>query len=560
MSRSYFDKNGILQYTVRDENEKCVSKTCNLGTCRIVGDEKSGTDIIIIGNGEQCLSSAMACRAAWWRNANWTSWWGWSITAYGDNLTYLYSEIEAPEAYRCGAIDNCPTGGSQNCDDISKNSCGKPRIARCKTYGCVADYNSFNGNYNCDIINGKDREMRCCKAPSNFKCEKGGCDFDYEIVKKEYTIDYELVQPAYSCVVRATYPETSCSPHVEISDAGSCLETRTTCSTDPPAKCDKGHFWWNDLRCPPNDPPSPGYSEVTSSIISVDHLWELDDCDCGYNKDLGYHTCNSCYNCDEFKDCNYDFIGANGANWSWGGYIGDDCCANNFLSIWGWPLSPCPIDGDGSENPWWCDGTECSQKASGDELEDDIGPFISYRSCMQKCLQDETGNTNLCIPDSKSYIRGLCCDSNFIEQMQNNIKDGCYEEGPQYIKKTKEKLCESSSCSNDLILERSDDMCTYNAKYCPSHMVKKTYKSVTYQYIPPPPDKGYYRRCNSCDKASNDECEKDPLSKCPKNTGRIVLTNTRNHVPEKIIETKTIKLIMVFCKITTKDCVIDEIE
>ena len=124
MSKAYFDKNGILQYAAKDEDEKCFnsSQICD-------------TSI-----------NSMACRTGWWRNGYWNNWWGWRYNwgVYGENLTYLYTEIDAPEAYRCGTVDNCPGywWASYDCDDVQASSCGKPRIARCKTYGCVSDYNT----------------------------------------------------------------------------------------------------------------------------------------------------------------------------------------------------------------------------------------------------------------------------------------------------------------------------------------------------------------------------------------------------------------------------------
>jgi hypothetical protein len=545
MSKTYFDKDGTLRYVAKDETHKCfdASQTCSSN------------------------SNNMACRTNWWYNGYWFGWWGWhgNWGVYGDNLTYLYTEIDAPEAYRCGAIDNCPTGGSQNCDDISKNSCGKPRIARCKTYGCVSDYNGYYGNYNCDIVNGKDREIRCCKAPSNFQCKEGECDYDYEIVKKEYTVEYELVRPAYSCIEEYEYPKEACAPHDAIpSDGTFCEQNITECSTEPEAKCETGYNWWLNNKCPENpEKPKEGYKKEISTSTSVVNFWELDDCNCGYNN--GYYSCPSCYKCEDFEDCNYDLRGYNNGwywnNYGFGGYIGDDCC-NSGLWGWGWwgywGFGPCPIDaGDGSDNPWWCDGSECVQKASGQQSETDDGPYTTYLKCMENCLKDETGSTNKCIPDAKTYTRGYCCDSNFIEQMQNNIKDGCYEEGPKYTKKTKEKLCSASSCSNDLIVERDDDMCTYGTKYCPSHKVIRTDTGALYTYDPPIQEKAYNRICNSCEKATNDECEKDPQSKCPANTELPLLRNTKKYFEDEVLGTASIKLTMVFCKITTKECVID---
>lgn len=578
MSKTYFDKNGTLQYAVKDENEKCFSQTCNIRTG--TSDEKSGADVQI-GDSTQGVVPAMSCRTSWWTNGYWNNWWGWGGNwgVYGDNLTYLYTEIDAPEAYRCGNIDNCYYYNpydpyyswwnywwySLDCEDMQASSCARPRIARCKTYGCVSDYNSYYSGYNCDIVNGKDREIRCCKAPSNFECKEGECDYDYEIVKKEYTVEYELVRPAYSCIEKYKYPKTSCVPHTSIPSSNIfCEQNITECSTDPEAKCETGYNWWFNGKCPENpEKPKEGYEKEISTSTSVVSFWELDDCNCGYNKDSGYYSCPSCYKCEDFEDCNYDLRASNNGwywnNYGFGGYIGDDCCNSGYWG-WGWwgywGFGPCPIDaGDGSENPWWCDGSECMQKASGEELETDSGPYTTYLKCMENCLKDEkSGSTNKCIADSKSYTRGYCCDTNFIEQMQNNIKNGCYEEGPKYTKNTKEKICSADVCSNDLIVERGDDMCTYSTKYCPSHKVTQTNTGVLYTYDPPIQEKAYNRICNDCEKASNDECEKDPESKCPANTELPLLRDTKKYFEDEVLETQTITLTMVFCKITIKEC------
>ena len=542
MSRAYFNKTGVLKYDLKDDTEKCFDSS------------------------EICKSSInnMACRTNWWRDGYWGGWWGWGYGywgVYGDNLTYLYTEIEALEAFRCGTINHCAGDyySSQYCDDLAASSCGKPRIARCKTYGCVSD---FNTNNYCSLINGKDREERCCTAPSNFECKEGECDYDYEIVKKEYTVEYELVKPSYSCKEKTPYPESACIGHFGISKYSSqCQTSRSECSTDPEAKCDRGYSWWYGAKCPPEDnPPPEGYGAVASDVTSVSKFWELDDCDCGFNEETQEYTCPSCYDCEDFEDCNYDLREYN-TGWFWygyNGYIGDDCCFGGLFgpSFGYYSIGPCPIDaGDGSDNPWWCNGTDCEQKKDGDEDESDTGPYTSYKKCMEECFKDETGGTNKCIPESKSYTRGYCCDSKFIENMQDAIDNKCSEEGPKYTKTTKETLCNSSNCSNDLIYEREDDMCTYSTKYCKSHQVTQTKSNVRYGYEPPIQDKAYFRICASCNKESNDECEADPLSKCPANTDIPVLKEQVVYKGEEVTESVIVKLIMVFCKITTKECV-----
>ena len=541
MSKTYFDKNGQLQYVASDETEKCFK------------------------DDQVCDSSrgSMACRTNWWYNGYWNNWWGWGYnwSAYGDNLTFLYSEIDAPDSLKCNGYNpNCSNFSGQYCDDVAASSCGKPRIARCKTFGCVSDYN--DNNY-CVLINNKDREERCCKAPSNFECKEGECDYDYEIVKKEYTVEWELVTPSYACIEKPVYPDSSCTTYIPIYDT-TCTRSKTDCSTEPKAKCDSGYYWWSNAKCPdyPNDMPEE-YSVRTSAATSIENLWELDDCECGRN-DSGYYTCPSCYKCEDLEDCNYDLRSWN-SGWYWGaysyaGYIGDDCCTNNFWGSWwgyyGIYNQPCPVNGDGSENPWWCDGSECSQKAVGDQSETDTGPYSGYKACMEDCLKDETGTTNKCIPDSKNYSRGYCCDSNFIDTMQDAINSQCAEEGPNYNKTTKEKLCDASSCGNDLIYERSDDMCTYSTKYCSTHKITRIFSNSIYGYDAPVQDKQYWRICNNCDKAGNDECEQDPNSKCPSNTEAINIVRQTKFVAEKVSEPYPVKLIMVFCKITAKECVV----
>jgi hypothetical protein len=293
-------------------------------------------------------SANTSCNLGWWWGDYWGGWWypgyGWGV--YGDNLRYLYTELEAPDEYRCNYTR--PFFGRIYCDDeISKGANVYPRIARCKTYRCVGDYNFYQYDY-CATINGKDKASRCCGPPEGFTCKEGECDYDYEIVTKEYSVDYELVRPAYVCKERIEYPESYCG-YKTVPLIDSCFIHQSSCS--PPEKCTT-----NPL-CKEDEPPPGPYKLIDTEIgagfyynyFNIYWWWiygwnqgifwsyELEDCNC---------KCPSCATCSEY-DC--DFAGYGGMwGWWYSGYfggIGTDCC--------GAPPAICPEQvGDGSSNPW----------------------------------------------------------------------------------------------------------------------------------------------------------------------------------------------------------------
>lgn len=538
MTTTYVNKNGSIEYCYKDSKQKCFDKN---QTC-------------------SSRNAQTLCNVGWWWGYYWGAWWGWGgyWGVYGDNLRYLYTEIEAPDEYMCGYNRTCFT--RVYCDDeISDGVCTFPRVAKCKTHRCVGDYNTYYYDA-CFTINGKDRESRCCAPPEDFKCEEGECDYSYEIVKKEYTVEYELVRSSYVCSERVKYPEEHCAVYGMGPYADTCFKYQFSCT--PEEKCTT-----NPL-CKEDTPPE-GYDLEETEVGAYGYYWwwwwynqgitwdyELDDCDC---------KCQPCVTCDDY-DCNFAGYDNYYCDWGWGGYfggIGTDCCGHPGYTGYYWNgcgwvgrLGICPEKkGDGSNKPWYCStGDDCEQVDDTDENFDAdnyvSGPYTSYSSCIQACVED-----NKCIPPDRNYTRGLCCDTNFKKQM-DNIKDSdCTEVGRSYKEKAEEVLCSSSGCSTGITRKYNKEMCTIdNSKFCKTTKVERTRSRKVYSYQPPIQDKAYARICNSCDPKANEECENDPLSKCPSNTEAIILKTKTTYHPEEVVDSTEAKLVVVFCKITTKKC------
>ena len=547
MTSTYITKSGDIEYCYKDSNQKCFDK------------------------GETCNSrnGRMACNTGWWLSGWWDRWWGWNgyWGVYGDNLTYLYTEIDAPDEYICGYNRPCFT--RVHCDDeLTDGVCAYPRIKRCKTYRCVGDFNNYYYNH-CSTVNGKDREQRCCKAPSDFSCEEGECDYDYEIVKKEYTIEYELVRPAHSCTERPEYPETHCSNYIPTYN-DTCYIHQASCS--PQEKC---LATGQQPSCVEDTPPDE-YELVDTEVGGLSNYlysywywfystpgitwdYELDDCDC---------KCSRCTACDNY-DCDFAGYGYGYGyyGWGWGGYfdgIGSDCCGSpGYYTGYSWVGYPinwwggiCPEkQGDGSTKPWYCsEGGDCAQV---DDTEEDFdgslfasGPYTSYTSCREACSDD-----NKCIPPDRNYTRGLCCDENFKKQIDSIKKDSCSSIGPTYKEKVKKSLCSAGDCATDVVTSYEKQMCTIdNSKFCTTSKVERTRSRKTYSYNPPIPDQAFEIICDSCNPSTNEECQKNPNSKCPSGTEAKVIKIVNNFNPEEIISTASVKMVTVFCKITTKKC------
>ena len=238
MTYQYIDTNGAIQDcdTSGQSSRKCYPDTCS--------NTKSTFNA--------CSGNTLN---AWFSGGSW-GYYG----RIGDDLIFLYSEVEAPDEYLCNYPRVCgsnyyyswsynnfynywwyygyndyyqnysnactsntwSTGywwgwsGEQRpkCDD-ERGDCTFPRLVNCKTRRCVnGTYSSYD---NCQAINGEDRK-RCCALPTGWNCAENenydgsaGCDYSYAIVKKTYTVEYELVKDPYVCVEEyPEYPETSC--------------------------------------------------------------------------------------------------------------------------------------------------------------------------------------------------------------------------------------------------------------------------------------------------------------------------------------------------------------
>lgn len=550
---SYIDKNGKLQYCSTDSTRKCLefNDTCDKST------------------------GSMACNTPWWAGGYWSGWWGWNPywDVYGDNLTYLYSEIDGPEWAFCGDYWYgwwWYGGGSQDCGldnsdcaNVTNTNCGRPRLKNCKRYNCVGT----NTIQDCTIINGKDREKRCCKAPSNFTCKEGQCDYDYSIVIKEYSVDYERVTGGGSCIDNAglyeEYPETSCEPSVLITDS-ICTDNIYGCSPEDPCdsqKCvEAKKFGWEKE----GDEPSDIYYWYYYGYGGI--VWEYDQIDCGCSTSCGPPAPTNCADCDQYPCNSYGSSVYYPGGWGyWGGYyggLGSDCC--------GAPPTLCPKQqGDGSDKPWWCSGTDCFQatQEQGKSYGFD-GPYSSYTSCIQKCnVADETN----CIQPDHNYTRGLCCDTKFMKEQRKKIEDKqCLDSGPSYAEEKSENLCtDALGCGGGAVYNYSKQMCTFIPKYCKTKKVDRKRGYYTFSYEPEITDKNYECNCIQCpstggttEKDFNDylqgvaNCKKQECYKCPSGSQKPLLKRTKTVVTGggTVTDTAKVTLKVVYCKITTKQC------
>ena len=532
---------------------------------------------------KKCLDASKLCSARdgmmscgnWWGSGYWSGWWNWSYYYgfFGDNLIFLYNEIDAPEEYICGYPRECDIYtagysygwwygwyGNQLCEqDIG--DCNYPRIKNCKTNRCVYDtytgyYDYYYGYYGygtaCNTISGKDRADRCCKKPEDFQCEEGECDYDYEIVKKTYSIEYELVKPSYFCNDPPPNPTTSCNgTTTTVNDK--CYESLSYCG--PKNNCPQNYYgddtdyYWCD---PDATKPSKGYSEIAEEVYQT--IWDYPPTDCD-------SPCARCIECSE-DDCNFAYY--NSYNWGWGSWsyfsnIGSDCCDGG--GSYGRPgICPTDIMDDGSGNPWWCTGTDCVQMEEGDETESFTGPFASRLSCIKACNDD----TNKCVEPDPNVTTGLCCDKTFMKQLDTALKNECNEQIPNKSQKVKETLCVGTNCQDSAIFTYSKEICGYKSKYSPvtKTVHNKSYK--IYEYAIPIPEKNFADACvNYCNQDSYDACRKNfadvwGSNDCPKNTQKAIYTQTTKYNPQEIVGTATVSVIAVFCKVTTKKCVPSE--
>lgn len=531
---SYIDKNGKQQYIDEDEKRKCLGydKTCNKN------------------------SRLMACNVPWWTSGYWAGWWGWNSEwdVLGENLTYLYSEIDGPEWVFCGdyyygwywfygGSMDCGINGS-DCANTTNTDCGRPRLKNCKRYNCITNNNVDD----CTIINGKDREQRCCKKPSNFSCEPGECDYEYSIVKKEYSVDYERVSGGGNCVDEKGYyesfPETSCYNGV-LTVNNICTTSvygcspQNECSPDSCKEAEK-EGWTKE-----GDEPTHGVWYDYGLWYGVS--WEYDQIDC----DCPSKGCNSCAECSEYDCESYGSSYYLPGSWSyWGGYyggLGSDCC--------GTPPAICPkAIGNGSKDSWWCTGSDCIQMSEEEgESSGYSGPSSSYNACIKNCGTAESTN---CVTPDYTYITGLCCDTEFMDRNQKRVEDGeCLDTGPSHETSKKQTLCtDSSGCGGSSTYDYKTQNCSFIPTYCKTKKVVRTRGYYTFSYEQEIPDKDYECNCIQC--SPNDECKQQECYKCPAGSQKpITVKNlTVKSGGGEVLDEATVKLIVVYCKINTIEC------
>jgi hypothetical protein len=558
----YIKLDGSFAYCDDDADKKCVdaSQVCS------------------------SYNGRMAC-GNWWGSGYWTGWWNWSYYYgfFGDNLIFLYSEVEAPDEYLCGYPRSCSlyTGsygdlwwfgllGSQYCAE-DFGDCNYPRIKNCKTSRCVqGSYsNYYYGSYwgICDYINGKDRAERCCKKPANFTCEEGECDYDYEIVKKTYSIEYELVKPSYFCNDPPPNPESSCDffQFNVTTVPEKCYQKLNYCS--PKNKCpqissdEKGNvkeYYW----CNPDDTkPAKGYEEISDEPYQV--IWDFPPKDCD-------EKCSRCIPCGE-DDCNFAWY--NNYNWGWGYWsffnsIGSDCCDSGiFAGQYTRPqICPSTTTDDGSGNPWWCTGTDCVQMAEGEETEGFTGPFASRTSCVSECNDD----TNKCVPPDSTITSGLCCDKKFMEKLEEALQtDNCNEQVERKSQQIKETICVGKNCQDSVVFNYTKEICGYKPKFAEVEKTVHTRSYKLYEYAPEIPKQNFadYIQCGGliCDQDAYAKCRADFAAEwgsndCPTGSKRLLEKQTVQFKEQEIVGTTTVSVVAVFCKVTTKPCAPSESE
>lgn len=578
----YIKLDGSFAYCDQDSAKKCVdaSQTCSSG------------------------QGVMACNGNWWWGGYWSGWWYWSYYygIFGDNMIFLYSEVDAPPEYLCGYPRKCgiATGASswswnwgwwngwyygqyQYCtEDIG--DCNFPRIKNCKTSKCV---NSTYSNYwygwsyvnsACSTINGKDREERCCTKPSNFTCKEGECDYDYEIVKKTYSIEYELVKPSYICHDPPEELESSCENTFSWYYYGwyngayimpdKCYESKEHCSPKNkcPYKSGNTDVYWCD---PDANKASNGYEEIADEPTQI--IWDYPPKDCDTK-------CVRCIPCGE-DDCTFAWY--DNYNWGWWGWnsfsytIGSDCCDNNnyyWYGNYGRPqICPTTVYDDGSGNPWWCSGTDCVQMEEGDETEGFEGPFTSRSACMKGCNED----TNKCVEPDPTLTTGLCCDKNFMKQVEQATTDSCNKQLDRKTVSVKQKICTGKNCADSAYYKYNKEMCGYETKFAETEKSVHTKSTKIYEYTPEYPKQRFadYEACNGyynywwgsyygqgiCNVDQYAKCQADWAAQnggndCPSNTTKPLQINKTNFKAQEVVSSATVSLVAVFCKMTTKQC------
>jgi hypothetical protein len=569
MTEIYFTKNGSVEYCSDYAEQGCID---HRDTC-------SST------NGVR-----LACNmGAWLENWSEDSVLSSYNSSIGELKKHLYTTIDAPDEYMCDYNMIYPAITSEGMTLCGSDRIVLTRIAGCKTSACVS-----NASYDYGANkNGIDKANRCCKAPSDFQCESGECDYEYSIVTEEYSVDYELYKPASKCITLDRVPNGDfvcfgfglVNHPLIVTDT--CFIEQQSCKLSSPFRCNDA----NNKSCKEDTAPA-GYTLVDSKDI-ITWSYEQKDCNCT--------TCINCISCDQL-DCTLGPVFNNtiaGESLYYFGLVpeawrlgGTDCCgfrlagfkATNapsefFSSILPPPL--CPIYGDGSENPWYCYNDSCIQVDDTSQDFDrslyESGPYGSHRDCTSQC-SDEL----VCMPPDKNYTRGECCNKNFQKEMYDSekpiitiiggtgpglgggtgsggsafgntgngqtisVKDSCRTIGPRY---TKEYSYILPGCDEKIVTDKKE-MCTIdNSKVCENERIVITNSAKTYAYKRPNLDKRYNVLCSSCNPAENLDC-----LPCPKNTQAILLKNEYTFFPEEVIDSKTIKIKLVYCQITVKSC------
>lgn len=519
---AYIGTDGVLVYADPDSVRKCLPYNST------------------------CTSSyaPSACGESFFIGRSWIGWWGWGNGwgYYGDNLTYLYSEIDAPEWAYCadyyygwwGTFRDCNLNGG-DCE-MTNTDCGHPRIKTCKRYSCIGYLID-----DCSLINGKDKEQRCCAKPNGFKCEEGECDYTFSIVKKEYSVEYERVSGGGQCEDNKSfyenYPESSCGTNPPVYN-DTCVEYVYGCY--PPNPCNEtqcieplGKEGWKKE----GDEPSNWYGWWGYAGV----FWRYDKIDCNCK-------CDDCAECSEYPCNSYGGSSYYPYGWgAWGGYyggIGSDCC--------GKPTAICQKQqGDGSDNPWFCSGSACVQLPYGsDESKSMEGPYTTYLSCMQNCNMTDTNN---CIePDINILSQDDCCNKEYI----NKKLSECEDRGRSYTKSQSITLCtDTAGCGGNAIYNIKREKCTTKTKQCKTQKVDSISGWWTFTIERKGPEKNYFENCLSCG-GIDPECAKNPLYQCPKNTEQQLLKKSIKVIPGagSVLDTATVKLVVVYCKMVTSPC------
>lgn len=531
------------------------------------------------------------------------------------NLSYLYTEIDAPDNYFsdypriCTLIDwsNTPVstystlwwwwgwsfssnisniGSSQNCNDTF-GDCSFVRIKNCKTPNFLTRITSENtseidGSWGCSLSLGKSLENRCCIPRDGSDCVPGSCGYIIKKIVKSYAIDYELVNPAYICSTTVSLPSKSCTGHPTIINDKYYSELsriyctmNSTCEAKDPISgksCDDK----NNLKFPKK------FTTIESEDIDK-ILWSYNPSGCINN------GCNQCYNY-ESRDCTLPCAGVSSSSTpSWwknlrrGNYtyshdyrdnIGSDCCDQSLPEA-------CPKlyqDNYSEDTTWYAVSTNGSITCSTQKEGFIGGPYASLEECFSATITE----SDRCYPPQATLWKGLCCDIDFMKELNDKVyplDNSCYEQHPTTTVERPLLICKTS---NGIGLEKkiNVDYCGYKKKY--TEMVQDQFQYITQHlscdtsYLP---TKAYLPLLNClqyiCDCPYGQDCLnsywENSLNDCmgdiaaywtgnrnnisfPTAADPIVKRTTVFH-PEEILEQRSVSINVVFCGMSTFTCV-----